>query len=260
MRRLLLDQTPREYALEVEDLSKRYSNGTHAVKGVSFAVPAGQTFGLLGPPGAGKSTIIAMLSARILPTGGTARVAGFDVVKEPARVRSLVGAQIPAGPDRPVLLLDQPPDRATNLDGADCVNRLVRLRESRRLTIVVAIDTLDHATLCDQVALLDRGQIVALDSPWALLGGIQDVIVEFAPADDARAALQELRRHGMTTRDAFRIEHRIALPATQHQAHELDAIIDREQLSSSGVTTRRPTISDVRVQLLGKLKDVAAAS
>jgi ABC-2 type transport system ATP-binding protein len=257
------------------------------VKGVSFAVPAGQTFGLLGPSGAGKSTIIAMLSGRILPTGGTARVAGFDVVKEPARVRSMIGVQIPAapitarshrraravqtpfertcdpgraGPDRPVLLRDRPLPRPTTQDGADCLNRLARLRKSRRLTIVVAIDTLDHATtLCDQVALLDRGEIVALDSPWALLAGIEDVIVEFLPSGDSRSALQALRRHGMTTRAAFRIEHRIALPATPHQAHELSAIIDREQLSASVVTTRRPTISDVRVQLLGKLKDVAAA-
>ena len=222
MRRLLLDQIPREHAIEAQNLSKRYSNGTHAVKGVSFTVPAGQTFGLLGPPGAGKSTIIAMLSARVLPTGGTARVAGFDVVKEPARVRSLIGVQIPAvpitarshrcaparvhtpvegtcdpgraRPDRPVLLLDQPLHRPTAQDGAEHVNRLVRLRENRRLTIVVAIDTLDHATaLCDQVALLDRGQIVALDSPWALLAGIEEVIVEFLPSGDARAALQKLR-------------------------------------------------------------------
>jgi ABC-type multidrug transport system ATPase subunit len=227
-----------------------------------------------------------MLSARILPTGGTARVAGFDVVKAAARVRSLIGVEIPTDPvtagshrrgarvhapfdgacdagrvlrDRPVLLLGQR-QRAGAQDCADHVNRLVRLRESRRLTIVVALDTLDHVTtLCDQVALLDRGQIVALDSPWALLSGIEDVIVEFEPFGDAPAILQELHSHGMSIHDPFRIGHRIALPATRRQAHELNAIIDRQRLSCSVVTTRRPTISDVRVQLLGKAKDVAAA-
>ncbi|MEA2212347.1 MAG: type transport system ATP-binding protein [Solirubrobacteraceae bacterium] len=284
MRRLLLDQTPREHAVETRNLSKRYSHGTHAVKGVSFAVPTGETFGLLGPPGAGKSTIMAMLSARILPTGGTARVAGFDVVKEAAQVRSLIGVQMPAvqdaacshhrapapskarcapgraRPDRPVLLLDRPTNGPTAPDSADHLNRLVRLRESRRLTIVVAIDTLDHATtLCDQVALLDRGQIVAMDNPWALFAGIDDVIIEFLPSADPRAALEKLHTLGVTTRHAFRIEQRIALPVARHRADELNAIIHREQLSCSSVITRLPTINDVRVQLLGQLNDVAAA-
>ncbi|MEA2161224.1 MAG: type transport system ATP-binding protein, partial [Solirubrobacteraceae bacterium] len=235
-----------------------------------------------------KSTIIAMLSTRILPTGGTARVAGFDVVKEAAQVRSLIGAQMPdvqvtacshrrgparvhapvegtcdpgrTRPYRPVLLLDQPTNGLAVHARAAHVARLVRLRESRQLTMVVAIDTLDHATtLCDQVALLDRGQIVALDSPWALLAGIDDVIVEFLPSGDARAALQKLHTHGMTTRNAFWIEKRLALPVTRQQADELTALIHREHLSSSPVNTRLPTVNDVRVQLLGGLNHVAAA-
>jgi ABC-2 type transport system ATP-binding protein len=232
--------------------------------------------------------MIAMLSARILPTGGTARVAGFDVVKEGAQVRSLIGVQMPAvqdaagfhrlaparvhtpvketcdpgraRPDRPVLLLDQPTNEPTAPDGADRLNPLVRLRESRRLTIVVAIDTLDHATtLCDQVALLDRSQIVAMDNPWALLAGIDDVTIEFLPSRDSRAALQKLHTLGVTTRHALRIEKRIALAVARHRADELNAVIHREQLSSSAATTRRPTIHDVQVQLLGKLEDAAAA-
>jgi ABC-2 type transport system ATP-binding protein len=213
MRRRALSQIPREDAVEVRNLTKRYPNGVQAVKGVSFAVAAGETFGLLGSPGAGKSTIMAILDTRILPTAGTARLAGFDVVKEPERVRGLIGVQMPDAwgaapsrrrvlprvptpversfapgrgcPDAPVLLLDQPTNGLTAQARADHLACLSRLRESRRLTIVVAIDTLDQATaLCDQVALLDRGQIVALDSPWALLAGLEDVIVEFLPSGD----------------------------------------------------------------------------
>jgi hypothetical protein len=95
MRRRALSQTPREYAVEVRNLTKRYPDGTQAVTGVSFAVGTGETFGLLGSSGAGKSTVIAMLSTRILPTAGTARLAGFDVAREPDRVRGLVGVQMP---------------------------------------------------------------------------------------------------------------------------------------------------------------------
>jgi ABC-2 type transport system ATP-binding protein len=288
MRRRAVSQTPPEYAVEVRNLTKRYPDGTQAVRGVSFAVATGGTFGLLGPPGAGKSTIIAMLSTRILPSAGTARLAGFDVVKEPERVRGLIGVQMPdawvaatsprrvlprapapvertlavgrACPEPPVLLLDQPTNGLTAQARADRLGCLVRLRDSRRVTMVVAIDTLDQATtLCDQVALLDRGQIVALDSPWALLAGIEDVIVEFLPSGDPRAALERLHTLGMTIRDAFQLEHRIALPVARHRADELNAIIHREQLSSSPVTTRLPTVNDVRVQLLGQLNDVAVA-
>jgi ABC-2 type transport system ATP-binding protein len=288
MRRRALSQTQGQYAVEVRNLSKRYPNGVQAVNGVSFAVAAGETFGLLGSPGAGKSTIMAILDTRILPSNGTARLAGFDVVKDPERVRGLVGVEMPdasvetssrpggpsrvptrvegalapgrARPDPQVLLLDRANDGLTAQARADDLGRLARVRDSRRLTIVVAIDTLDQATtLCDQVALLDRGQIVALDSPWALLAGIEDVIVEFLPSGDSRATLEKLHTLGVTIRDAFHIEQRIALPVARHRADELNAIIHREQLSSSSVTTRLPTVKDVRFQLLGQLNDVAAA-
>ncbi len=62
-----------------------------AVKGVSFAVPRGTIFGLLGPNGAGKTTTIKMLSTLLLPTRGTATVAGYDVVRDAHQVRQLIG-------------------------------------------------------------------------------------------------------------------------------------------------------------------------
>ena len=58
-----------------------------AVRGVTFDVAPGETFGFLGPNGAGKSTTISMLCTLIRPTGGSARVAGFDVVANPLGVR-----------------------------------------------------------------------------------------------------------------------------------------------------------------------------
>jgi ABC-2 type transport system ATP-binding protein len=62
-----------------------------AVKGVSFEVRPGELFGLLGPNGAGKTTTIKMLITLLLPTSGTARVFGHDVVKETTEVRKRIG-------------------------------------------------------------------------------------------------------------------------------------------------------------------------
>ncbi len=79
-----------ESTVEVRGLEKRYGD-LEAVRGVSFDVAPGETFGFLGPNGAGKSTTISMLCTLIRPTGGSARVAGFDVTKNPLGVRRRIG-------------------------------------------------------------------------------------------------------------------------------------------------------------------------
>ncbi|HVL85659.1 MAG TPA: ABC transporter ATP-binding protein [Pseudonocardia sp.] len=76
-------------AVEVVDLVKRYPKSTtNAVDGLSFTVGRGEVFGLLGPNGAGKTTTVGVLTTRVLPTGGRARVAGLDVVADSVAVRS----------------------------------------------------------------------------------------------------------------------------------------------------------------------------
>jgi ABC-2 type transport system ATP-binding protein len=77
--------------IEVEDLVKVYGGETRAVDGISFSVPTGELFGFLGPNGAGKTTTIRILATLLEPTEGTARVAGFDVTKQPAEVRKRLG-------------------------------------------------------------------------------------------------------------------------------------------------------------------------
>jgi ABC-2 type transport system ATP-binding protein len=75
-------------AVEVRDLVKRYPKGhVNALDGVSFSVAKGEVFGLLGPNGAGKTTTVGILTTRVVPTGGAARVAGVDVVRDPAGAR-----------------------------------------------------------------------------------------------------------------------------------------------------------------------------
>ncbi len=76
-------------AIEVKALRKTYPGGVEAVKGIDFEVPAGEVFGLLGPNGAGKSTTVGMLTTTIVPTSGTARLGGHDVVRSPRLARSV---------------------------------------------------------------------------------------------------------------------------------------------------------------------------
>ncbi|MDI3318024.1 MAG: ATP-binding cassette domain-containing protein [Bacillota bacterium] len=76
--------------IEVRDLVRRF--GDHvAVDRISFRVEAGEVFGLLGPNGAGKTTTIRILTTLLEPTSGTVRVGGYDVVRDGAQVRRLLG-------------------------------------------------------------------------------------------------------------------------------------------------------------------------
>src|SRR3954464_15913566 len=77
-------------AVEAVDLVKHFGE-TKAVDGVSFAVPTGSVLGLLGPNGAGKTTTVRMLTTMSLPTSGTGRVAGHDILQEPDMVRRHMG-------------------------------------------------------------------------------------------------------------------------------------------------------------------------
>ena len=79
-----------EEIIQVENLVRRFG-AIEAVKGVSFDVHAGEVFGFLGPNGAGKTTTISMLCTLLRPTGGSARVNGFDVARQRSDVRRSIG-------------------------------------------------------------------------------------------------------------------------------------------------------------------------
>jgi ABC-2 type transport system ATP-binding protein len=86
-----------ENLIEIQNLSRDY-HGRPAVRGISLSIPAGEVLGLLGPNGAGKSTTMKMLATLLRPSGGTARIAGHDLLNEPNQVRRIIG-YVPEGGD-----------------------------------------------------------------------------------------------------------------------------------------------------------------
>ncbi len=78
--------------IEVKDIHKRYTKGkVHALKGVSFSVEDGEIFGVIGPDGAGKSSLFRILTSLLLPDSGTAIMNGYDVVKDYRKIRQIIG-------------------------------------------------------------------------------------------------------------------------------------------------------------------------
>src|SRR6266571_5229678 len=83
-----------ERAIEAQALVRVFKKGPRAVDGIDLAVASGEIYGFLGPNGAGKSTTVHMLTTLLPPTSGTARVAGYDVVREGPQIRAVIGAAL----------------------------------------------------------------------------------------------------------------------------------------------------------------------
>ena len=79
-----------KYAIQIENLVERFGDVT-ALDGLSLEIEEGEIFGLLGPNGAGKSTTINILSGLLDPTEGSAKVGGYDITKDPVKVKKIIG-------------------------------------------------------------------------------------------------------------------------------------------------------------------------
>jgi ABC-2 type transport system ATP-binding protein len=80
--------------IEIDGLVREFKGGIRAVDGIELSVEPGEIYGFLGPNGAGKSTTVLMLTTLLPPTAGTARVAGFDIVRQGPQVRATIGAAL----------------------------------------------------------------------------------------------------------------------------------------------------------------------
>jgi len=305
-----------ELAIEAHDLRKTYPAGVEAVRGIDLAVPAGEVFGLLGPNGAGKSTTVGMLTTTIVPTGGTARLAGFDVATEPLAARavssvvfqeavvdrSLTGMQnlelhadlwgvdhreaqarieelaatlglgellgravgSYSGGERRrleiaralvsqprVLFLDEPTVGLDPRFRAELLDIIAGLRNRRDMTVLLTTHYLDEAErLCDRVAIIHDGRIVALDAPRALLAALGRELVELRIDGDVASALSSLRERGVAGDDAFAVGSRVTVPLHDRRAREAIAAVHELGLTGA-ISVREPTLDDVYLRLTG---------
>ena len=87
-------ESPLVISVETKALSKTFAGGVEAVRGIDLTVEEGEIFGFLGPNGAGKTTTVRMLTTLMRPTGGIAKVAGFDLATESLQIRFSIGVAL----------------------------------------------------------------------------------------------------------------------------------------------------------------------
>ncbi|HEY6762373.1 MAG TPA: ATP-binding cassette domain-containing protein [Baekduia sp.] len=313
--------SPQGPAVEVNDLKKSYGD-VEAVRGVSFAVAAGEVFGFLGPNGAGKSTTINMLCTLTKPTSGSARVGGHDIVTERDDVRrhiglvfqdptldgyltaeqnlrlhaELYGIDQRAVPDRMrqmldmvdlwerrgdpvntfsggmrrrleiarglmhsprVLFLDEP---TIGLDPQtrSSIWRYIRaLQQTEETTIFMTTHYMDEAEFCDRIAIMDRGEIVVLDSPGALKASVgkDRVAIETTDDDTAIAALKD---HFDV--DASVSEGRVTFFVPSGEAF-VPRLFAELGVPITAVSVSRPTLDDVFMTYTGStIRDAETSS
>jgi ABC-2 type transport system ATP-binding protein len=154
--------------------------------------------------------------------------------------------------DPRVLFLDEPTVGLDPRIRHELLEVIGRLRARRAMTIMLTTHYLDEAErLCDRVAIIHAGQIIALDTPSALVAGLGDELVELRVNGDAASALALLRSRGIAGDDAFTVGATLTLPAHGRTAAQAIGLIQASDLSTSSITARQPTLDDVYLQLTG---------
>ena len=238
----------------ISDITKSYGK-TKALDCVSFTVDEGELFGLIGPDGAGKSTLFKILATLLLPDSGQATMTRLDVVKDYRKLRTEIGympekfslyqdltvkenleffaslfgvsvktnfdliapifKQLEQFPDRlagnlsggmkqklalscalihrpKVLLLDEPTTGVDAVSRSEFWNMLSDLRK-HGITILVSTSYMDEAKLCERIAMINNGRILAVNTPDKLSESIGEILYN-ASADDMFRLLTELRQ------------------------------------------------------------------
>ncbi len=325
--------TPAEPMIDVTGLVKVYGgNGddagagvVRAVDGIDFHVDRGEFFGFLGPNGSGKTTTIKILTTLLRPTGGTVRVGGLDVVRDPREVRKMLGyagqsigvdgdltgrenlrlighlyhlpgsvvrdrveellevLQLTEAADRPagtysggmrrrldlgsglvhhppLLFLDEP---TTGLDPQtrNAVWEYLRaLHRTERMTIFLTTQYMEEADqLCQRLAIMDHGRIVAAGSPPELKAGIgADLITIRLPQDEgfeaSRARALALAQGVPDVSGVVEFDQGVTMRAGHGGATLVEVLrrLEADRIRVNEVAVAPPTLDQVFLQHTGR--------
>jgi ABC-2 type transport system ATP-binding protein len=158
-----------------------------------------------------------------------------------------------------VLFLDEPTvglDPRIRLELLDAIDGL---HEREEMTIVLTTHYLEEAQrLCDRVAIVHMGEIVALDTPAALLAGLGGELLELRVEGDTAVALATLGAHGVAAADGYVVGQTLTVPLHDTTAGEAIAAINQAGLAASSISSRQPTLDDVYLRLTGESFAAAA--
>jgi ABC-2 type transport system ATP-binding protein len=329
---------PDELAINARGVTRVYKakpTPVTALDGVDLDVHPGEYFGLLGPNGAGKTTLIKILTTLLLPTSGTARIAGFDVVNETAKIRRVIN-MVSGGEQSGYGLLTvreqlwmfsqfyglPQRDGWRKVDELIEVTGLVEQRDQKvrtlstgqrqklnfargllndpwvlfldeptlGLDVAAARDLREHTLawkaggpgrtllltthymveaeqLCDRIAIVDRGRILALGTPEELRRRVQAesifrIELDHLPADGGIDAIADLpgvvsavrADDGSSNGDAAgsdRVALKVALAEESALTSVVTAVADRGS-HLVGLAKSEPSLEDVFVELVGR--------
>ncbi|MGC4036498.1 MAG: ABC transporter ATP-binding protein [Chitinophagaceae bacterium] len=298
----------------VNNIIKSYGtkkSSVEALHGISFTVNRGELFGIIGPDGAGKTSLFRILTTLLLADSGTASVDGFDVVKDYKQIRNRVGympgrfslyqdltvaenmeffatifntsieenydlvkdiySQIEPFKNRragklsggmkqklalscalihrpSVLFLDEP------TTGVDAVSRkefwemLKRLKQ-QGITILVSTPYMDEASLCDRVALMQSGKILAIDTPLAITKGFGKPLLAIRAIDMLRL-LNYLKEYD-EAEDCYPFgEYHHAVMKQEYSEEKLNQYLRAGHFDKLEVKKTEPDIEDCFIKLM----------
>jgi ABC-2 type transport system ATP-binding protein len=151
-----------------------------------------------------------------------------------------------------VLFLDEPTVGLDPRIRHELLDVIAGLRTRHDMTILLTTHYLDEAQrLCDRVAIIHLGEVVALDTPAALLAGLGTELLELRVDGDGDAALAALRARRIASADSFAVGSTLTVALDGRPAPEAIAAINESDLPASGFTTRPPTLDDVYLRLTG---------
>ena len=304
-----------KHMISINNLVKRYENLT-VVDSLNLSIDENEVFGLLGPNGAGKTTTIHILATLLKPTSGTAIINGYDITRDPGKVRASIGIvfQAPSSDDmltgyenlklhsllyavpasireiriaevldlvgltdrkddqvkkysggmrrrleiarglihKPkVIFLDEPTlglDPSSRETMWEYIRRLVK---EAKITIILTTHYMEEADmLCDRIGIIDKGKIIALDTPSRLKESIGGDIIKIKAGPNSNLSFAALKQFNFIHKAEFS-DHGLVTLSVHDATHNIPVLL-KYASNVESVEYSVPTLNDVFLQLTGR--------